>query len=400
MDLLTLDSTTWLPNTGSPVHYYDSLIWTEKFFEPSEFELVTHAVKHMRDSLPLWTLVAVHQSDEVMMVEEHIIDTDEQGLETLTIRGRSLTSYLKHRVVGPKRQKKYEMAASYTPQEAGMVVLYNSFVNDQAFDLTIGAAATYKNIKDVIPNCDITDSCGADTDTSAPRWIEPGVVEDVVANWFTERPHGIRIIRPPRSSCNVVTVEQSGDVYSLPASDFANLSIDVYEGTDRSHTQDVVTPVILDVNDRDLILPNYLFSIRNFKSASHIAMNDKALEAYNQQEFEGDECTCSERTGLERRVRFHDAGDPEDGSIAAEFEADTIKTAEETLRENLRLSLVDGEVSEQADQKFGESYFLGDIVSLRGKYGVITKARVSEYIRTEDDSNVGGDEGYPTLVAV
>lgn len=393
MDLFVVDPVTWLP-TGAPVYFYDSLIWTERFLEPSEMELETKAVKEIRDVLPLETLVSIRQSKEVMMIEEHIIDTDEQGVETLTVRGKSLTTYLRHRVVGEKRGNKYEMALEYSNLDAGLVVLYNAFVNDAAFDLTTATAAYYKKVEDRIPNCVITDSSGTDPGTPLHRWINPGSVENVILNWFGERPIGLRMVRPPYSS-QVVSVDQTGAITRTPVTDGLELCFDVYDGEDRSHLQTTNTPVILDVEHNDLMLPNYLLSVLNFKSEAHIALNDKTIFAHNNQVLEDEETPMDQLSGLKRRVIFVDAGEPEEGADAAKFEADSIKSAEEALEDHKKFAAVDGGVSPQTEIQFGVDYFLGDFVSVRGRYGSMTKTRVTEYIRTEDAT---GEESYPTLV--
>lgn len=397
MDLLVLDKNTYYP-IGSPLYYYDSLIWTERFFEPSEFELTTRSVKYMRDNLPLWALVSIRQSKEVMMVEEHSIDTDDQGVETLTIRGRSLTSYLKHRVLGPVRDKKYEMVQNYTDLEAALVVLYNSFVNDQAFDLTTGLSATYKNPLDRIPNCVITDTSGSDTGTSRVRFVEPGVVEDNIRRWFTGTPYGIRMVRPSYSA-DVVTVSQAGNITHTPTTSIASLCFDVYKGTDRSHGQSAIPVVVMDVDQDDLITPNYLFTITQFKSAGHVAFENSVTYTYNPQVFDPSSTyTMDLRVGLDRRVRYFDAGVPEEGADPFNFGQDTLIKSRETMRnENLWYSGIDGSVSRTPTHAFGTAYFLGDTITLRGKYGTITKVRVTEYIRTQDEN---GEDSYPTLVGL
>jgi hypothetical protein len=55
---------------------------------------------------------------------------------------------------------------------------------------------------------------------------------------------------------------------------------------------------------------------------------------------------------------------------------------------------IDGQTSPISDYKFGTDYGLGDIIELEGITGAISKARVTEFIRSQDQT---GERSYPTI---
>jgi hypothetical protein len=55
---------------------------------------------------------------------------------------------------------------------------------------------------------------------------------------------------------------------------------------------------------------------------------------------------------------------------------------------------VDGQIVPDIQFKYGVDYNLGDIVEVEAPSSTITKARVTEYIRTQDKE---GERSYPTL---
>lgn len=385
LDLTRISKVDWLP-FGAPITHYSSLIWTEKFLEPSEFVLETYVIAKTMELLPEGTLVSLRQSREVMQVSKLIIDTDDAGVEILKVYGSSLSSYISHRTIGEKRNVKYK-AMFGSNLESGLILLYNSFVNDQAWDLTTGSAAYYKNPKDAIPNVAVTDSTGEIFDgthgDAQQRWLEPGYIDGPIRNFFSERPYGLRILRP-KATTYKIAVAQNGTVSCTLTNNIPELCFDVFKGVDRSYGQSVVTPIIFDTDIDDLVNPGYLLTSENLKTEVHIALNDKAVFA-----------NSSDLSGLDRRVMFLDGGDPEEGYNVTDWESYNVKTAQDLLATNTRLVMVDGEVSPQSKLRFGRDYFLGDYVSVRGKYGAISKARVSEFIRAYGSN---GEVGYPALV--
>lgn len=404
MDVILIDKSTWKP-TGSPIKRYDSFIWSERYFEDGDFELKTKAIEYTRALLPMETLISVRDSGEIMIVEEHAIDTDAQGFETLTVKGRSLTSYTKHRTIGNKRRKRYRMAQNYTNLDAGLVLLWNSFINPNAQDVTRGVAATYKNTNDKFNNWMVTESSDASAGPVKRRFCHAGPMDVSLRKFLNRKPYGIRIVRPPRDlsqqaqSCDMISVANDGVITKLPNSTWIHnsISLDVYSGVDRSHTQSTNTPVVFDTELDDLIAPNYVQSIVDYKGGAYILTDQGVLSVYADENHPDDNQTAANMTGLRRRMHFYDAGEPEDGYNQSEWDDHSEEEALEELAALKRKSLVDGEVSFRTKIQYRQDYELGDIVSVRGKYTPLYRARVTEYIRVDDEN---GEKSYPALTYI
>lgn len=94
MELYTLDS---LLRRAAVIDMFESMIWTERFNEWGDFEVLLVSTPELRQLLPTGTLMAMSESYRVMMVElvEDTIDAD--GRAMLKISGRSLEALLDSR---------------------------------------------------------------------------------------------------------------------------------------------------------------------------------------------------------------------------------------------------------------------------------------------------------------
>jgi len=71
--------------------------------------------------------------------------------------------------------------------------------------------------------------------------------------------------------------------------------------------------------------------------------------------------------------------------------------AQDALTNHHFVKVVDGEIVPTAQFKYGRDYNLGDIVELQGNSGIVQNARVTEYIRSQDES---GEHAYPTVAVL
>jgi hypothetical protein len=71
--------------------------------------------------------------------------------------------------------------------------------------------------------------------------------------------------------------------------------------------------------------------------------------------------------------------------------------AKDVLANNNYIRSVDGQTSPDNEFKFNVDYGLGDLIELEGITGNIAKARVTEYVRSQDQA---GEREYPTISVV
>src|SRR6059036_109541 len=94
MELYILDS---LLRRTAVIDRFESLIWTERFAEKGDFELVINSTHENRRLLVAGTRLALNESDRVMTVQSIEDKKDSDGKTILTVKGPSLESLLDDR---------------------------------------------------------------------------------------------------------------------------------------------------------------------------------------------------------------------------------------------------------------------------------------------------------------
>lgn len=454
MDIVRLGpvySTEYKPDVL--IEGYSSFIWTERFFEDGEFELKTPLIKSTLDLLPEDTLISHLDTDEVCVVETHSISLDDNDNPELTVTGKSLTSFTKHRHIESTYQKKRRMRRQYSPTGAALVLLWQAFCNDTGADVTRGDTDPDTenilndyawNLRDVIDNVVITDS--VITDGEGRRWwLEEGNLLPQLENILNKGDLGLRIIRPGEGSTGQVVRVKSGvladrgDIVRTLTTGIQQLRFDLYEGLDRSESQSVNDVVQFSTLQGDLDRAQYLYSKQDFKTVMEV-MSNYAPPDVSRNTTEGN------YKGLKRRVSQFDAGDPEippepdrperpddlksdataaqisahrdamddwrdamdvwrpkdakwrnkRDNIITEFKEDATKDSLRELKKARRISMLSGDISPFSPFDYKTHYFLGDKVTLTSDYAPPENVIVSEYVRTEDAQ---GDRGWPGLTA-
>lgn len=419
---------------------YISLIWTERFQDPGEFELKTYDVERMKSLLPEDTLVSHLETQEVMMVETHEIADEGEGddaVPVLTIRGRSAWIILAHRWVEAAYQKKRRMRKKYSGTGAICVLLSNAVDNASGKDITRGdtdpdipGGNDYSwTTLDVIPNVAITESVSAEGEA---RWwqLEEGELLPQIQNIMVAQDLGLRVLRPilPNTT-TVVTVKSAlaerGTIVRTVTNNVTALRFEVYSGVDRTSGAGLVQ---LKKLHGHLEKMQYLESNQDYKTVMEVMSGATTIsDIYRPGE--------SGLTGWRRKTAGFDAGTPElpaepkqpkplkkgatkaqketyidnittwlaqhaawelkYDAIIAEFHEEQRKAALGELKKKRKVDMVSGEISLNSPYQYKKHYNLGDAVMLFGDYGKNVKMVVYEYIRTED---VNGDRGVPGLV--
>lgn len=126
--------------------------------------------------------------------------------------------------------------------------------------------------------------------------------------------------------------------------------------------------------------------------------------------------TAPKPEGFERRVMVIDAeGEPVGRKVTygyglinggtwtryvvgpTEIAAFREQNAKDALAQHNYIMAIDGQTSPANDYKYGVDYGLGDVIELEGLTGAISKARITEYIRSEDKN---GEKEYPTISVI
>jgi len=350
-----------------PLENYDSLIWTERFIGIGDFQLVTGDVDRYKELLPEGSLVSLRESTVPMIVEDHYIERKKNTGEKLFIKGREVTSILDRRIsvqAVSAALTEWKVVAKI-PSDVAHYLIYKICVegiNDPA-DIFPSSFVQFETPADYLntsgPNREfvvprgkllntVLDFLKAESDAD-PNTTPPS--PEVV-------PHGIRAVRPARGGTAI--------------------AVQIYTGTDRT------AQVRFDATRDQLDDGSYLFSKKGLANAAYVLGPTSAFKLHK---------GAVVPSGLDRRVTLVDAtGSGITSADGIKNEGiDALNKANEVARFNGALN------TDLSLYSYGQDYKLGDIVMLAGDYGLNTRSRVTEYIRSEDAQ---GSKSYPTLVSI
>lgn len=352
MQLVVLDTSF---SVLQVIDSYDSLIWTERYADYGDFELVLPFLNGVLYYIDFDNYLAIKESSTVMVIEQIEIETDVESGNKLKVSGRSLESILNRRIVWKQTILNGKL------QNGIQKLLYENIIQP-----------TDPSRK--IPNFTFKES--SDT-TITGLTIEAQYTGD---NLFD-------VIK---SICDVyslgfrISLSDTGFVFSL------------YNGKDRSYGQIVNPYVIFSPMYDNLISSNYLDSAKNLKTVTLVAGEGEGT-ARKTKEVPIDSGAGS---GLSRREMYTDARDisstdGEETLTEAEYNSQLTERGKEKLTEYTRVTSVEGEADTHSTSfTYGKDYNVGDIVEVVNEYGIETKARVIEFIRSESES---GYDMYPTF---
>jgi hypothetical protein len=344
------------------VESYESFIWTERYNDSGDFELVIEPrVAESNLTLP-GTLLTIDNSDRVMQIDTIVANIDEDGKRFLKISGRSIESWLVHRA----------NQSAFYPGGAMAEVSIDDLPGDIMRDLVDDICRTNADItQDNIPflqagtYSSFTGSIPEPASTINFRHPVATLYDTIkaVANPFDL---GFRLIRP---------------------NDDSELYWEVYTGFDRTTGQIDRDPVIFSPEVFD-----------NVSSSSEI--NSNALEKTVAYVFhpvttrvvyaDGYDST---NAGSSRKVLLVDASDIDLPAGTALDNALDFRGRQELARNRYVMGF-DGAITPRSNYIYNTHYQLGDLVELQSNRGYKRILRVTEQIFTSDAE---GEKSYPTL---
>lgn len=359
MELYTLDS---LLRRERIVDDFVSLIWTERWQEAGDFELILPASSEYRFILKPNTWLALSDSLRCMKVETTENYTDDDGRDLTKISGRSIESILEDRVAynvkgGLTANPKWKIEG-LQPLAVGLKI-FNDICRDGTLDVDDIIPFIVSGVllfpEDTIPG--ISDAVTIE--------LEPMSVYDAEKNLAQLYDFGIRLCRNH---------------------DLSQLVFDVYTGCDRTSGQSFLPAVIFSPNLENLSSPSELSSVNDTKNIAYVYSPVGFQEVVAQD-------VDPNVAGFERQVLVVIADDITDPtpSVATAL---MIQRGKEELSKHRNFGGFDGEVTQHSQYKYGVDYNLGDLVEMRNSAGFSNYMRATEQIFVSDEE---GERSYPTL---
>ena len=344
---------------GQAINGATSIMWTERYREPGEFEIVAPLSSGLLQFLPLGTMISHVNTMEVMIVENQNIKDDDDVDPIVSITGRSLELILEDRIVGSNLAQTNSLLIPYTI--AAMVVA------QQVVHLILEHIDHPTDSDDKLEHFNAWS--GVTVGTSEPRTLGRISVHKAVLDLLSVDNLGIRVVRR--------------QPYDLNGTD-ADTHFIVHNGIDRSAS------VIFSRKAGDLEGAEYLWSNRKYFNTAFVVgryVNTKVhTPGYS---------------GYTRSMMVVQADDIDghldvvpSGAILDSVVAQMQTRGRAALSGQSRINLVRADISEVSKYHYRRDYNIGDIVTVDGNFGEIAPMRVIEYVEIQDENE---EKGHPTL---
>jgi hypothetical protein len=400
MDLVTLSRKTYKLGRLIELDWKtDSLIWTERFQPVGDFELHTQNVTGVSALMPERSMCTLRDTNEVMWVDSLEIDSNDDGVDELVVKGRTLDWILLRRVwANAPYGKKIAMAKKYSTRHALETWVWNAICNGTGND-RIKTSKSY-SAANQLPNVVVTDSIPPSGDgPNKARKVGNGNVYDQMQTFLSSGNYGVRIIRPNGTKGRVVHIDADGTFNTDSVADIDDLRFDFYKGRDISgrvvfswkaghldgltslmSSENLMTGAFVDGDPRD-----HYYTDPDVVAGTNAGWN--RLDGYVDG---GSKETLTQGTG-ESDADFADRKE----AAANDFEESLEDQGLRTVRQDgAHINSVDAQISPFINFKYGADYKLGDRVMVQGRLGAHEKKWVTEFIRTQDKD---GYRAYPTL---
>lgn len=333
---------------------YESMIWTDRYNAYGDFEIYftidSKLLEFLKEDYYLW----LRDSEHCMIIENIKINSDVEEGNHMIVTGRSLESILERRIIwGQKVFTGNLQNAVHTMLNESII---SPSISERKIDNFIFQASTDNKITGLTINTQYT---GDDLYT-------------VIKSLCEENNIGFKILLN----------EENQFVFSL------------YAGADRSYGQTENPYVVFSTKFENLINSNYFSSKANLKTVALVAGEGEGSARKT--------AIVGSGTGLNRRELFTDArdisSDTEDRILSdAEYTEQLKSRGTKDLAGHIATTAFEGEVEATRLFKYGEDFFIGDIVQIANEYGNKGTAYISELIisNSKDELLI-----YPTFKSI
>lgn len=388
MDLYTLTD-TFLPN--EIVDQFATAIWTERYSQAGEVQLVLAATQANVEKVKPGTYLALRGTKEVMEIHTHEIENN-----LLKATGYSLTAAVLNQRYFWHQNPDVPASVDQRVSDFPLTAKPGEFIADQVYKMVIDPTAFGGAYADA----------NLDWDMEAIPGLSLGAVDGSgIAERLT------MTIGPLYES--VVQVARKYDVgislYLESADPIAGYSLKftTYKGQDHTSDQDVNELIRLMPDMDGLSQIKELQSNQLYKNVCYVYYQGKITTHYA-------DPAAPIPEGLARRVLVTDPtkepvghketfqgyyGRPYDYYIVdeADIAAFREQNARDALANHNYIKALDGQTNPNDELTYGVDFGLGDLIELQGLTGAISKSRITEYIRSQDKF---GERNYPTISVV
>lgn len=339
---------------------FNSLIWTERSSAFGDFELDVQSTLRNRRRFVPGVRLSMNESYRIMMVETVEDDTDDAGIQTLKVTGRSLEGMLTNRAALDSLTDTTSIpkwVLSGTPGDIARQIFHDICVTGT---LDVGDIIPMVTEASIFP----IDTIPEPTDTIEVD-LDPTTVYDGIKNLVDLYSLGFRLVRDPV---------------------LKTLYWDVYSGSDRTSSQTDLPAVVFAPDLDNLSNTSELTSNAIYKNVAYV-ISPVGFEVVYPLDVD------PSISGFDRQVLLVNATDITD-TDAGVASAKMIQRGKDALAQNNLVKAFDGELNQFNSYKYMIDYNLNDLVEVHNIDGVVNQMRVTEQIFVSDQE---GERSYPTL---
>jgi hypothetical protein len=355
---------------------YISLVWTERWDELGDFELLTLSTPGNRQRFFPDTLISIPQSRHIMVIESVEENIDVQNGATLKIKGRDLLCMTEKRLALTKDPITGDILMSWNNSTLSPKELILDKMRAICFDSEIAVEDHIPFLQD--PILEVSE-------------YPPDTIPEPM-------PGGVEWQQKPMTLYDAI--KEIGDAYELgfrlyKAVNESKLYFNVSMGSDRTSPHTTLPPVIFSQDMANLIDTtefidyskhyNVIHAIYTYKDESDVDVTVSVIVEAPEIEFSVG--------GFQRKVKMMIVTQLNEDVV--DMEAYLTQLANEELRKSRPIDVYDGEVAKNASYEYERDYYLGDLIEVRGNNGGSAYMRVVEQIFKCDST---GESAYPSLV--
>lgn len=348
-------------NRGTLVQDFESFIWTERYYQAGNFELVLKPTPSILTAANTYKFIGGDHTEALMLVEnvERIGRGDQKGL--LKISGQSSEALTKVRYLNNSKYFYDHFYIRFT--DTGDIHALMDPVGYMNLMLYYGIVDAFNSVNNI-----------------------PGIVQDPDM-YSTGYPSGDAQSTESWDRSNLFDLLDSFSkryniaYYFAHDMDTGQLKYRLYRGQNRPNLR-------ISATDDDISDTSFLKSNNNYRNVVIVWYNDNYVYV---DENGGDGLNYS---GFDRRVFEVNADDISDSYSAAVQKKMAQAHGRRVLKQQRKSSILDGTATPTFPYEFRDDFFLGDIVTLEDAYGNVSQSRVTEYIWSYSST---GLKMYPTF---
>lgn len=354
MELVGLNSSF---ETVGVVDQFESLIWTDRYSVCGDFELYTPVTSEILTTMAVDNFVYLKESEHLMVVEKSEIVTNPKTGNYLLTKGRSLESILDRRII------LYDYLLSGNLQTAIQALLNSAMI----------ASSPERNF----PNFVFLAS------------TDPAITALTIYSQFEVMP----ILNVVQSVC-----ESYGVGFKITLNSTNQMVFSFYRGVNRTYDQSDRDPIVFSPKFDNLVNSQYVESKVAYRNIAYVIGEGTGNARQYSVVGSGPE---PEKYGLSRREIALNGGDlsanispvlspAQYANVLLQRGADYLASVKNTIR-------FEGEITSGQHFKYGEHFFMGDIVQVENEYGMRGSSMVTEMIYSQDSSKISA---IPTFQAL